>query len=230
MLLSPFHLKCYLIYVILNFFLAIYIYFDSKKYYENPPKSKNLIEREINYDTEIHEKYPEWNRLDKLSFPRILFGLIFLFWTKFILLNLILVFIVISLKCMRIRPEEKETSLSKRKLLTKFNNFIFGLSLFIIGFRAKRVQRRYDEIYKKYLGSDYQSSFDDNYSIIISNHFSWIEILYYLQIYSPGFISKESVKNFPLIGTIASTIDCLFIDRTNSENRSYVVYLFFYVT
>lgn len=220
-----FEFKYFLYWVLFNFIFSLYVYNKCIKYYENPKRKNTSNERDIIFDTNIHEKYPEWIRLDKLSFRRLFLGLVFLFWPKFIIICVILLSIVITIKIMRIRPNEKEISHIKRKILVKFNNLMYGLALLVIGLKSKRVKNRYDAIYQKYLGPYYNSSFDKNYSIIISNHFSWIEILYYLKIFSPGFISKESVRHYFLIGEIATAHDCLFLDRTNLENRTYVVFI-----
>ena len=37
-------------------------------------------------------------------------------------------------------------------------------------------KEKIEKIYKKYFGEDYKISYDENYSIIISNHISFIEI------------------------------------------------------
>ena len=55
---------------------------------------------------------------------------------------------------------------------------------------------------------------------IICNHTSWIDIFFFLsQPKSVGFISNKQVKDYFLIGTIAQIIQCVFVDRKNSESR-----------
>ena len=49
--------------------------------------------------SEIHDKYPEFKRLDKLSFFRLLFGLIFLVWPRAILfvLSMLIMSIIVNI-------------------------------------------------------------------------------------------------------------------------------------
>jgi len=50
--------------------------------------------------------------------------------------------------------------------------------------------------------------------VVISNHVSWIDIVYLTQrIYPLAIVSKEAIKNAPIVGTIARDIQCLFILR-----------------
>jgi len=221
----------FLIYVVFNFILAINVYRKCKKFYSSEKHTpQNSSENDIIIDKDIHQKYPEWKRLDKLSFSRIFLGLIFLYWIRLFSFFFLLLVDYICLKLVGTAYNEKLVSPSKRNLITKINYFFFGSILFFFGMRTTKIQIRYDDIYKKYLGPDYSPSFNDNYSIIISNHLSWVEILYYIKIFSPGFIAKESVKNLPLIGRVAIAIESLFLDRTKSDDRANVVKYFLLIT
>ena len=56
--------------------------------------------------------------------------------------------------------------------------------------------------------------------IIISNHVSWIDIVYLTKrIYPLAIVSKEAIKNAPIVGTIARDIQCLFILRESPDAR-----------
>lgn len=55
-------------------------------------------------------------------------------------------------------------------------------------------------------------------AVIASNHCSWVDIIYFLTSPElPSFVSKASVKNFPLVGTIATAMQCIFIERTKDK-------------
>jgi 1-acyl-sn-glycerol-3-phosphate acyltransferase len=41
--------------------------------------------------------------------------------------------------------------------------------------------------------------------------------------YVCGFISKDDVKNIPLIGKVAQQIHCLFVKREDAQNRTLIV-------
>jgi 1-acyl-sn-glycerol-3-phosphate acyltransferase len=205
----------YIPYTLINFLITLYVYKWGQKFYE----SKNL--KPVNF----HLKYPEFKRYDKLNIFKIFFGMMFFFWIRsiLILIGIISCYITISITFLR---DKSDTSIStnKRKFVKFALNFYTNLCFIILGIIRKEQRKSFPEIYKKYLGSDHNSNtnFDNNYSLIISNHVSWVEILHYLGKFAPGYISKDTIKNFPFIGLIATKLQCLFLDRTNSENRLYV--------
>ena len=206
------------IYFLINISLSVYFYLNTKKYYrilnyqELREGRKNLFN--------LHDKYPEFSRTDKITIFRIVFGFIFLIWIKIISIIFATSILYLSLK---IIYRNNKPNKSSRKFLVFIIRFICKIGLIIAGIRIKIVSDRFVDVYKKYLGDNYD--FDDQqYSSVISNHVSWYEILYFLVEETPGFISKESVRNFYFIGYIAEQIDSLFLDRTNEKNRNAVVY------
>jgi 1-acyl-sn-glycerol-3-phosphate acyltransferase len=60
-----------------------------------------------------------------------------------------------------------------------------------------------------------------NCSVIATNHCSWVDIIYFLTSPEiPSFVSKASVKRFPFIGTLASAMQCIFIERTKDKHSA----------
>jgi len=61
--------------------------------------------------------------------------------------------------------------------------------------------------------------------LIVSNHISWIDIFLINSIYPVTFLSKASVANWPLIGTLTKSANTIFINREklsrlkNSSNQ-----------
>ena len=109
----------------------------------------------------------------------------------------------------------------------RFGAVLFvGLSRLTIGLLVNHHYIQNDEIYKKYLGESYTYNKDEKFSLMISNHTSWIEIVYYLFKFTPGFISKDSVKKMLLVGFIAQAIDSLFIDRKDQNSKHLIVIVF----
>lgn len=49
--------------------------------------------------------------------------------------------------------------------------------------------------------------------LIVSNHISWIDIFLINSIYPVTFLSKASVANWPLIGTLTKSANTIFINR-----------------
>ena len=50
-------------------------------------------------------------------------------------------------------------------------------------------------------------------AVYVANHVSWLDILVCMEQFFPAFISKASVKQLPLIGVIASAMQCIFAER-----------------
>ena len=77
----------------------------------------------------------------------------------------------------------------------------------------------YEEIYKKYLGEDYPFNPLEQYSLIISNHTGFYDIIMNMSINSCGFMAKDETQNIPVISSIAKGINCLFVKRESEEDR-----------
>ena len=61
---------------------------------------------------------------------------------------------------------------------------------------------------------------DTKNATIVCNHTAFIDIFFFLSQNRPvSFISKASVKNYPFIGIIANTIQCVYVDRIKKESR-----------
>lgn len=215
-------------YVLLNLFLSFKIYNFQKKFYEsnitkiNPNNGTN-VSKDIEYENiNIHDNYPEFRRYDELSFYRIFIGMLFLFWIRFSIIICLNFIMFISVKVLFWNENSKITPM-QMKLLKILNKFIMGCAFLVSGIFIDENKLIDNEVYSKYLGPGVYENFDKDYSVIISNHISWVEILYYMRRYSAGFISKASVRDFFMIGLIAQKIDCLFLDRTNKEERDNVV-------
>ncbi|GBG73651.1 hypothetical protein CBR_g16994 [Chara braunii] len=48
---------------------------------------------------------------------------------------------------------------------------------------------------------------------IVSNHVSWVDILYHMYAFYPSFVAKESVAGIPLVGLISKCMGCIFVKR-----------------
>ena len=90
----------------------------------------------------------------------------------------------------------------------------------INGIQIIKKQLPYEEVYKKYLGEDYSFDPNEKYSLIISNHTGFYDIIMNMSINSAGFLSKVETKDVPFVGTIAKGINCLFVKRENEADRA----------
>ena len=56
---------------------------------------------------------------------------------------------------------------------------------------------------------------------VICNHTAFVDIMFFLAQSRPVcFISNEAVKNYPFVGIIAKTIQCVFVNRISKESRA----------
>jgi hypothetical protein len=76
--------------------------------------------------------------------------------------------------------------------------------------------------------------------IIVSNHTGMYDIPIVTALFdSPAFISKLAVLHLPFVGSIASALQCIFIDRNDPLSRSsalkvciyniYIIYIYIYI-
>ncbi|KAJ4965043.1 hypothetical protein NE237_016892 [Protea cynaroides] len=53
---------------------------------------------------------------------------------------------------------------------------------------------------------------------IISNHISYLDILYHMSSYFPSFVAKKSVAKLPLIGLISKCLGCVYVQRESKSS------------
>ena len=61
---------------------------------------------------------------------------------------------------------------------------------------------------------------DATTAVFVANHVSWLDILIAMEQRFPSFISKASVKQVPLIGVIAASMQCIFTEREGAGGES----------
>lgn len=76
--------------------------------------------------------------------------------------------------------------------------------------------------YSKYLGEGYEKRCD-NVSTIISNHTSWLDIIFFLSQELPSFVSNAGVKKIPMVSKIAILIQCIFVNRSAAKEDLKIV-------
>ncbi len=225
--------KFVLFYFVFNYLLAVFLYCESTKFYfphmkfkkdeiENFEKTKTNEKFMNQY---FHEKYPSFQRreLTSISLGWIYYGTLNYVWFKAILAPLILFCIWLVLK-IKFNGRSDISSSEHREYIFKSNRILgklLHLSLGIVFLeKDSRNEEKTKNVYKKYLGEDYDfNRYENNYSTVVSNHVSYIDIVYFLYRESPSYTSKESVKKLPLVGMIAEGLNTFYIDRTSKENR-----------
>ena len=199
------HYKLFFAYCFMNFLLSIYIYIKLYPFYD--PKKE-----------EVHQKYYVFRRLDKLNYFRLLIGLLVIFWPRLILFVFCMIVMAISVSIGKniLDPKDKPWkdkiySMGSRIILFSLGNVIPKISL--------GNQEKVKEIYKKYLGPDYDISYTEKFCTILCNHVSWVETFFYMYRYASGFIGKLSASKIPTIREMGKYNQTIYLDRKNPDDR-----------
>ena len=188
-----------------NFILACIIYSKLKPYYDP----------NLNY---IHMKYPEFRRIDKLSFMRLWIGLSTVFWPRAFFFLFLMAFMSVTLDF-----GKNPTSYQFKYIKDIIYSYGCRLVLFSMGCiipHKIKYEKKTEEVYKKYLGPDYKINYDKKFSTLVTNHVSWVESFYYCYLYACGYISKLSAKKIIFVRKMAIYSKTIFCDRQNPQSRA----------
>ena len=206
-------------------FLAIYVFLCYKytkwdcdylkRYYRPLFYQKDQNSPKI----DVHSLYPEFCVKDKLNFTRLLIGNIFFAPIKLFLEILCAIFCITMMKYYSLTLKNPTTNPEERKKIEWVEYISCYVAFYIVhGLRLHEKKVPYEDVYKKYLGPDYDFNQKD-YSLIICNHIGFFEVAINMIKYSCGFIAKKDIRNYYFVGTIAELIGCLFVDRENENAR-----------
>ena len=172
---------------------------------------------------DVDKLYEPFRVKDKFNYFKFMINGMIFFFPKCIVCLTSFIGILIHLKIAHIFNKNANRDINQRNKIKKIIKFwtFLALSSAFIKVREKK-SSKVKEIYMKYLGNDY--NFDDKkYSIIISNHIGFFDVLLVLYLFQTGFIAKITVKDYPIIGSIAQGINCLFVNRENEEARKKIM-------
>lgn len=95
--------------------------------------------------------------------------------------------------------------------------FIARSVLFVSGFY------KLPTILKNYKDYDPDAkNIDSNVSLIVSNHVSFWDTIIYVYKFTPAYLSKDAVKNYPLIGPICSGLKTIYFNRSSESERKMI--------
>ena len=197
----------------ISFLLALFVYTNSKVYY----KPCKLIDKNGNI-IDIHEIYDVFHPHDELSFWKLWLGGFINFPYKFTISLFIALSMKFHLQLVNYFYPKSEIDTNQWKKM-KFG-ISFWATFFLLVNGIKVIPKKVDceKVYKKYLGEDYDFSYD-KYSLIISNHIGFFDVVVLMAKYSVGFMAKIDVKDYYFVGPIATAMHCLYIKRESSEER-----------
>ncbi|CAN1163728.1 Lysophospholipid acyltransferase LPEAT1 [Linum perenne] len=103
----------------------------------------------------------------------------------------------------------------RRAVIVCFGRFLARLVLFVFGFYW--INESYRDLEQDQTGGRNQSQPPERPGAIVSNHVSYVDILYHMSSSFTSFVAKRSVAKLPLIGLVSKCLGCVFVQR---ESRS----------
>lgn len=111
----------------------------------------------------------------------------------------------------------------RRAVIVWCGRFLSRMLLFVIGFYWISVSYRDIELPDQNKSSSQnegkdQSEEPERLGAIISNHVSYLDILYHMSASFPSFVAKRSVAKLPLVGLISKCLGCVYVQRESKSS------------
>lgn len=104
----------------------------------------------------------------------------------------------------------------RRAVIVWCGRFLSRVMLFVFGFYwIKETYRILEPPQDE--GKD-QSEDPERPGAIISNHVSYLDILYHMSSSFPSFVAKRSVAKLPLVGLISKCLGCVYVQRESKSS------------
>ena len=92
------------------------------------------------------------------------------------------------------------------------------LFLFVNGISLEKEKIDYENLYKKYLGPNYNFK-EEKYSLLICNHIGFYDVIANMSINGCGFMAMKIISGIPIGGDIARDIGSIFVERLSKLSR-----------
>ena len=208
-------LTALIIYTLIVLLISYVIYSKNQVFY----KPLEYINPETLEKVDVHKLYPEFAILDNNSFLRIFIGYFFYAIPRFLINCFFAVMEIIQLNNNMKNLKNPTTDPQDWSIISHIISKWTTLVLKCSSIKVNRIKLNYEDVYRKYLGPDYEFDPNEKYSLIISNHTGFYDIIMNMAIHKCGFLSKEETKDIFLVGTISKGLNCLFVKRENKEDR-----------
>ncbi|XP_078158342.1 lysophospholipid acyltransferase LPEAT1-like isoform X4 [Carex rostrata] len=106
----------------------------------------------------------------------------------------------------------------RRETVVQAGRFCARSMLFVFGFYWIQVEDR--SFSNNENGSMQQSDEVERPGAIVSNHVSYVDILYHMSSFFPSFVAKASVAKLPLVGLISKCLGCIYVQRESKASDS----------
>ena len=197
----------------ISFLLALFVYTNSKILY----KPCKLVDKNGKV-IDVHKLFDVFHPRDELSFWKLWLGGFINFPFKFLTSLFIALSMKFHLQLVKYFYPNSETDPNQCKKMKFGISFWARFFLLVNGIRLSYKKVDCEKVYKKYLGEDYDFT-NDKYSLIISNHIGFFDVVVLMATYSVGLMAKIDVKDYYFVGPIATAMHCLYIKRESSEER-----------
>ncbi|KAG6557024.1 hypothetical protein Mapa_001441 [Marchantia paleacea] len=117
----------------------------------------------------------------------------------------------------------------RRSVIVYAGKFLSRSLLFVVGFYHIKVTHRTPDVMQQLdLGVGERAN-EDNEGLletskrypgaIVSNHISYLDILYHMSSSFPSFVAKRSVAKLPLVGLISKCMGCIYVQRESKSTN-----------
>ena len=205
-----------LIYTLFVLIISYFIYKNNYQYYRkleyvNPETSEKII---------VQTLYPEFTPSDNLSFTRIFIGVYIMALFKFLVSVSMASLLNVRLKRFMRKFKNINTDSAQWNIVSNTIKTMTGNCLKFLGIKINKITLPHEEIYKKYLGEDYSFDPNEKYSLLISNHTGFYDVIMNMHVHACGFMAKHETQDYPFVGALAKGINCLFVKRESQEDRA----------
>lgn len=110
----------------------------------------------------------------------------------------------------------------RRTTIYWFGRVLSRALLFVFGFYWIKETYRNPDIDTKFndeLDENGEPEECERPGAIISNHVSYLDILYHMSSSFPSFVAKRSVSKLPLVGLISKCLGCVYVERESKSSE-----------
>ncbi|XP_019174960.1 PREDICTED: lysophospholipid acyltransferase LPEAT1-like [Ipomoea nil] len=102
----------------------------------------------------------------------------------------------------------------RREIIMRAAKFAGRALLFSFGFY------RIHETHREHHGTNAAENKEaERAGVIVSNHVSYVDILYHMSSSSASFVAKKSVANLPLVGLVSKCLGCIYVKREDKSSQ-----------
>lgn len=99
------------------------------------------------------------------------------------------------------------------------NSWTGKIGSYMCSIMNTEVVKKEDVCYKKYLGPNWTPRWD-NFSTVVINHSSWVDIPILMSLHYTSFVSKASNEKTPFVGIMNIAGEGLFLKRGSKDDRA----------